>query len=77
MFKENTNIWNEEDAEEAREEKMRLVKMGLEDKSIFKKTLQKCHGGCDTFLTQEEFELFEVHCWECKVGNHTGGGWSD
>jgi hypothetical protein len=77
MFKENTNIWNEEDAEEAREEKMRLVKMGLEDKSIFKKTLQKCHGGCDTFLTQEEFELFEVHCGECKVGNHTGGGWND
>jgi len=72
----NTKIWNQDEAKEMIEEKNRLVKEGLEDESIYKLTLQKCHGGCDTFLTQEEFELFEIHCWSCKGGDHTGGGWS-
>ena len=28
----------------------------------------------DEFKTDEE--LFEIHCWSCKGGDHTGGGWS-
>tara|TARA_R100001132_G_scaffold1159_1_gene1343 strand:- start:51 stop:272 length:222 start_codon:yes stop_codon:yes gene_type:complete len=72
----NEQIWNEEEAQDMKEEKIRRVKNG-EDESIFQLTLQKCHGGCDNFLTQEEYDLFEVHCWDCKGGNQTGGGWSD
>ena len=49
----NTNIWNHDEAKEMIEEKKRLVKEGHEDESIYKLTLQKCHGGCDNFLTQE------------------------
>jgi len=65
------------EAEEAREDKIYKVKMGYADEEIFKRTNQMCHGGCGEYLTKEEEELFEIHCWSCKGGNGTGGGWSD
>ena len=63
--------------EEARKDKIWQVKMGYADESIFEKSLQMCHGGCGEYLTKEEEEILEIHCWDCKGKNGTGGGWSD
>ncbi len=60
-------LWNEDDTEAMREEKIRLYKLDPDSyEDIFKASLQQCHN-CQGFLTFEELELYELHCENCVM----------
>tara|TARA_R110002020_G_scaffold6936_2_gene29339 strand:+ start:240 stop:446 length:207 start_codon:yes stop_codon:yes gene_type:complete len=64
LKEEKLLLWNEEETEQMRKEKIEEYNED-QDETIFKKSLQRCHD-CGTFLTFEELEIFELHCESCK-----------